>query len=253
MALHYNHGKWTDNSSLYFKIGLIISVLFCIILFQTEIHSAAIDPPIEYAPEDLGIITPPPTKHRKKQLPPVKAPEPLEELKEITDEPEFIESESESDLAEVIQDENHTSDELVSFIGTESKQDVILMPEVSEPIDDKVYDFAERMPTFDDCLVSEDESVRRACTNKELLNIVYSRLNYPKIARENGIEGMVIASFTVLKNGEISDIQIIRDIGGGCGQAVIQVLKTIPKMRPGKQNGRPVNVSFKVPVKFKLE
>jgi protein TonB len=253
MALHFDHGRWNKNSALFFKIGLALSIILCIILFQTEIVSAPISPPVEMAPMDIGIITPPPTVHKKKQVPPVKPPEPKKVIDNVVDDPEFAEPEPDIEPTEQSPERQNVSEDLLSFVSAEPKEDVILVPEISGPEDDKIYDFAERMPAFSDCLNSEDESVRRACTTKEILNIIYSKLDYPKLARQNGIEGMVLASFTVMKTGEISDIEIIRDIGGGCGQAVIKVLRTIPKMRPGKQNGKPVNVSFKVPVKFKLQ
>src|SRR5210317_1035191 len=118
MASHYDHGKWNKNSSFFFKIGLALSIILCIILFQTEIVSAPIDPPMKYAPEDSGTITPPPTQHKKKVVPPVKPPEPKDFIEDILDEPEFIESEPEIDPSDLMPSES-TSETLLSFVNPE--------------------------------------------------------------------------------------------------------------------------------------
>jgi protein TonB len=78
-------------------------------------------------------------------------------------------------------------------------------------------------------------------------------IKYPAIARENGIEGQVVLSFVVEKDGSITDIKPLRELGGGCTDEAIRVVKMMPKWRPGKQNGRAVKVKYTLPVKFKLE
>ena len=76
--------------------------------------------------------------------------------------------------------------------------------------------------------------------------------NQVSIARENNIEGRVFISFVVEKDGNISDVKVVRGIGGGCDEEAKRVIKSLPKFTPGKQNGRPVRVQFNVPVNFKL-
>jgi protein TonB len=85
-----------------------------------------------------------------------------------------------------------------------------------------------------------------------MLKFIYDNIKYPSIARENGVEGMVVVSFVVEKDGSISDARIARDIGAGCGQEAVRVVNMMPKWNPGKQRGRPVRVQFNLPVKFKL-
>lgn len=85
-----------------------------------------------------------------------------------------------------------------------------------------------------------------------MLKFIYDNIKYPAIARENGVEGMVVVSFVVEKDGSISDAKIARDIGAGCGQEAVRVVNMMPKWNPGKQRGRPVRVQFNLPVKFKL-
>jgi protein TonB len=85
-----------------------------------------------------------------------------------------------------------------------------------------------------------------------LIAYIAKNTKYPAIARENNIEGRVFISFVVEKDGNISDVKVIRGIGGGCDEEAKRVIKGLPKFTPGKQNGRPVRVQFNVPVNFKL-
>ena len=78
-------------------------------------------------------------------------------------------------------------------------------------------------------------------------------LRYPSQAAENGIQGTVYVSFVVKTNGSLSDIKIIKGIGGGCDQEALRVVKKMPAWNPGYQNGRKVAVLFNMPVYFKLQ
>jgi TonB family protein len=75
---------------------------------------------------------------------------------------------------------------------------------------------------------------------------------YPSMARENNITGRVIVSFVVEKNGDLTDIKVLRGIGGGCDEEAVRVLKTAPSWKPGIQNGRPVRVAYTMPIFFQL-
>ena len=86
----------------------------------------------------------------------------------------------------------------------------------------------------------------------ELIKYLQKNLRYPAAARENGIEGKVVLQFVVDEGGNISDIQVVRDIGGGCAEEAERVVKSMPPWKPGKQNGNAVKVYFKLPVTFKL-
>ena len=77
-------------------------------------------------------------------------------------------------------------------------------------------------------------------------------IKYPPIARENNITGMVVLKFVINEDGSISDIQVLRDIGGGCAEEAIRVVKKMPNWKPGKQRGKAVKVHFNLPVRFTL-
>ena len=85
-----------------------------------------------------------------------------------------------------------------------------------------------------------------------MYKFITDNLKYPQLALENGIEGRVYINFTVEKDGTISDVRVLRDIGGGCGQEAKRVAEMMPKWNPGKQSGKPVRTSFNLPVNFVL-
>jgi protein TonB len=85
-----------------------------------------------------------------------------------------------------------------------------------------------------------------------LRQFLADNLTYPQIAREANIHGTVYMSFIVSKTGAISDINVLRGIGGGCNEEAIRVIGLMPRWEPGKQRGVPVNVRFTLPVKFQL-
>lgn len=78
-------------------------------------------------------------------------------------------------------------------------------------------------------------------------------IKYPEMAKESGVQGTVYLKFVVEKNGSISNVKVLRGIGGGCDEEAVKVLKSMPKWKPAKQRGRPVRVWFNMPIKFTLQ
>ncbi|PZX50626.1 protein TonB [Algoriphagus ratkowskyi] len=77
-------------------------------------------------------------------------------------------------------------------------------------------------------------------------------MNYPIAARDAKVEGMVVVTFVVLKNGEISNVEILRGIGKGCDEEVMRLVKESPNWTPGKKDGEIVITRMRLPVNFKL-
>ncbi len=77
-------------------------------------------------------------------------------------------------------------------------------------------------------------------------------IRYPAEARKNGIEGRVFVTFIVEKDGKISNVELLRGIGGGCDEEALRVISNMPQWEPGKQRGKPVRVQFNMPILFKL-
>ncbi len=86
----------------------------------------------------------------------------------------------------------------------------------------------------------------------ERIKYLKNNLNYPEVARKNGIEGRVFVTFVVEKDGSLSNVKILRGIGGGCDEEAVRVIENMPKWKPGKQKGRNVRVQFNMPIVFKL-
>lgn len=78
-------------------------------------------------------------------------------------------------------------------------------------------------------------------------------IKYPEEAKELGIQGKVFVTFVVEVDGSITDVRVLRGIGGGCDEEAIRVVKSMPKWIPGKQRGVPVRVQFNLPIKFTLQ
>ncbi|WP_411274378.1 energy transducer TonB [Daejeonella sp.] len=77
-------------------------------------------------------------------------------------------------------------------------------------------------------------------------------LKYPGMAVESGIQGKVILSFVIERNGELSHIKVIRGIGSGCDEEAIRVLTKSPQWKPGIQNDQKVRVAYTLPINFSL-
>ncbi len=128
-------------------------------------------------------------------------------------------------------------------------------PPPPPPMEDnerEIFKVVEQQPMFPGCMDISDKTERYKCSEQKMLEFIYSEISYPSIARENGISGMVVTRFVVEKDGSISNIEVIRDIGGGCGDEAVRVIKKMPIWIPGKQREKPVRVMFTLPVKFVL-
>lgn len=77
-------------------------------------------------------------------------------------------------------------------------------------------------------------------------------IQYPVEARNNGIQGRVFVTFVIETDGSITNVDVLRGIGGGCDEAAVHLVSNMPKWNPGKQKGKPVRVQFNMPILYKL-
>ena len=121
----------------------------------------------------------------------------------------------------------------------------------------EIFKVVEEMPRFPGCedLPTMDE--KKACSQQKMLEFIYANIRYPAIARDNNISGTAVVRFVVTETGKIEGGEILRDIGGDCGQEalrVVNLMNDLPeRWTPGKQRGRKVSVYFNLPVKFILK
>jgi TonB family protein len=85
-----------------------------------------------------------------------------------------------------------------------------------------------------------------------LLAYIKDNTKYPETAKKNGIEGKVIVRFCVTDVGGIDRVSVLRGVDAELDNEAIRVVKTLPKFKPGKQGGKPVNVWYMVPINFGL-
>ena len=85
-----------------------------------------------------------------------------------------------------------------------------------------------------------------------MLKYIMENIKYPEQAMKKGIQGRVVVSFIVEKDGRVSNVRLLRSVESSLDKEAVRVVKSMPKWSPGKQNGKPVRVRFNVPVMFKL-
>ncbi|WP_099464297.1 MULTISPECIES: energy transducer TonB [Parabacteroides] len=86
----------------------------------------------------------------------------------------------------------------------------------------------------------------------ELLKFLGKSVKYPVIAQENGIQGRVICSFVINRDGSVVDAEVVRGVDPALDKEAIRVVNSMPKWTPGKQRGKPVRVKYTVPITFRL-
>ena len=109
-------------------------------------------------------------------------------------------------------------------------------PEVSN----KVFDIVEEMPHFPGGAAA-------------LQAFLSSNTKYPVVAQENGVQGRVIVSFVVERDGSITDVRVVRSVDPSLDREASRVVRSMPRWSPGKQNGSAVRVKYTVPVVFRLQ
>lgn len=233
----------------FFRVGIASALAFTFMAFSWTTYDIE---PYEYSVDDFidphEIIEPPITNYPKPKPPPPPPPIVVEVPDEIEVEPvELIDLSIEADDEVLIEMEAPIADE-----------EVIAPPPPPPPEDDGPEDIeviVEQMPRFPGCNTGSREE-KNKCSAKKLIDYLYKNLRYPNVARDNAIEGRLYVQFVVNKDGSISDAEVVRDIGGGCGKEALKVVNDMnllpERWTPGKQRGRKVRVKYTLPVTFKL-
>ena len=210
---------------MFIQIGLIISLLIAWLAFEhksydkRELDASLLSREVVLDEEMVEI-----TKQEEQKPQPVEVPKQTTQLEIVENE---VETEDLNINAEV--DQTEVIEEYVA-------------PEVveEEVVEQEIFQIVEEMPSFPG-------------GEAELMKYVGSHIKYPQIARETGIQGRVFVSFVVEPDGSISNVKLLRGIGGGCDEEAMRVIKSLPKWKPGKQRGKAVRVSYQIPVFFKLQ
>ena len=117
---------------------------------------------------------------------------------------------------------------------------VEVVEEEEEEEDEVIFVVVETMPEFPGGM-------------QAMMTFLSENVQYPPIAKENGIQGRVICTFVVEKDGSITDICVVRSSGEpSLDKEAVRVIGTMPNWKPGKQRGKPVRVKYTIPVNFRL-
>lgn len=237
------------------SIGGLIAILVVGLLYLSPVLIQAIqdlfpdDEPLkvqqEYKVVNYSQLSAPPPIEMKNK------PQPPEDVEKIISKKKFLKPVVKPD--EEVEDEEliPTQEELQTVnAGTETVEGIdsvtydgqmVVEPEPEpepEPVQ-KVFNFVEQPPTFPG-------------GEKALFEYIRRNLRYPVQAKDAGIHGTVIVRFVIAPDGSITNIEIIRGIGGGCDEESKRVVANMPKWNPGKQNNRAVPVSYNLPLRFQL-
>jgi len=224
-----------------FGLPLILAKVSSLIPKKMENVEIELGPPPDIAktppppPPPKLETPPPPTRSTVKFVPPV-----VKKDEEVVEEkPPVVEEllEKKEDIGGETKKGNDEAPPTVE----ENPSDLKVVEEAPKPVvDEAIHDYVEKPPSFPG-------------GEAELLKYLSANIKYPALARESSIQGRAIVSFVVNKRGEIDDVKLVRDIGGGCGKEAVRVVSSMPKWIPGEQNGHAVKVRYTLPVMFKLE
>lgn len=170
-----------------------------------------------------------------------------EEMVEITKQdepkPEPVEMPKQTTQLEIVEDDVEVEDiEINADVQQNEVIEEYVAPEIEEEevVEQEIFQIVEEMPSFPG-------------GEQKLIEYVGKNVKYPQIARESGIKGRVFVSFVVEPDGSVSNVKVLRGIGGGCDEEAMRVVKSMPKWKPGKQRGKAVRVSYMLPVNFQLQ
>lgn len=223
----YNRANLEDKRFLFFEIGCILSLTVILIAFNLrsyEFNNINLNYGIsahEY--EEMAEIT--------MQEPPPPPPKPMPQsniIQIVANETLDIEEEIEIDVEA---DQDTKMEEYVPPLPAEVEEET--------DYDEVIFVIVESMPEFPGGAA-------------ERIKYLSENLQYPEIAREANIQGTVHLSFVVETDGRITEVEILRGIGGGCDEEAVRVVENMPRWIPGKQRNVPVRVRFNFPVKFIL-
>jgi protein TonB len=211
---------------IFTEIGLIIALAVCLFAFEWKSYEKTVQDlgtrQAEDIPEEIIPIT-----EQKLKPPPPPPPKQVVRINVVEDDVVV-----EDDLnINVEADQNTEVEEYIAPVMTQEEE--------SEE-ERQIFMVVESMPEFPG-------------GEPALYKYLAENIKYPQMAKESGIQGRVFVTFVVERDGRVTDVRVLRGIGGGCDEEAIRVVAAMPKWAPGKQRGKPVRVQYNLPVKFTLQ
>ncbi|MGM9761880.1 MAG: energy transducer TonB [Candidatus Cryptobacteroides sp.] len=150
-----------------------------------------------------------------------------------------------SDIIDIVEDDITVEDNILN-LEDDANLGVEVMDYVSEVEEEVVeeesipFTLVEKKPSF----MGGDANTFSAWVNQHL--------EYPEVARENGVSGRVMLQFTVNPNGSVTDVKVLRGVDPALDKEAVRVISSSPKWEPGRQRDRAVKVIYTFPVVFQL-
>lgn len=150
-----------------------------------------------------------------------------------------------SDQIDIIDDDIQVEENILNLDDNDDLvieiKDYVEGPEEEEIEEEEIpYVFVEQKPSF------------RGGDANSFSKWVASKLVYPEIAKETGIQGRVMVAFSINTDGSVSNVRVTRSLDPALDKEAVRVISSSPKWTPGKQRDRPVKVSYSIPVIFQL-
>ena len=213
---------------IFFEIGLVLALGALLSAFsfkmETKKEEVFVMPPEEPVEEEIIPIT---QSMMKPPPPPPPAPK-LTDLIEIVEDDTMIDEDLEILDAEDDSENTEVTDYDADMFGDY---------EGEATGDTEIFMVVEDMPGFPGGNVQQ---------------WISKHVKYPVLAMENGIQGKVYVQFVIEKDGSITDVKVVRGVDSSLDKEAVRVVKSMPKWKPGKQRGKPVRVSFTLPINFQL-
>ena len=241
-------------SPIFLRVGLITALALTLAAFNWTQYEKIVEEQefVLSVEEDIEIDIP-----RSAEPPPPPPPPPPPVIQEVPE--ELILEEDEVEFVDQSVDAE-TAIDLPEIVEASTDAPPPPPPPPPPPIKDdarEIFVIVEQMPRFPGCEdVEGDDKAKKACADQRLMQYLADNIRYPAVAVENGVQGSVVVSFVVEKNGSITNAQVLRDIGAGCGDEAIRLVNSMNKAHkwvPGMQRGRAVPVRFTLPIRFKLQ
>ena len=217
-----------ENKKLLFtEIGLVVSLAIVLFAFEwtsKETETAILEDTTESLVEEEIIST-----QMDTPPPPPAAPK----IPVLSDQIDIVddEIEIEDDMFMNLEDDANLGVEIMDYVEVEE-----------EVVEEEAIPFQ---------LVEEKPSFQGGDAN-QFSKWVNSRLVYPEIAKENGVQGRVTLQFTVEKDGTVTKVKVLRGVDPSLDKEAVRVVSMSPKWKPGKQRDRAVPVTYTFPVIFQL-
>ena len=207
--------------SLFLLAGYVVALAVVLTAFEWKTFEKGIDGLGKLVVDDIEEEIIPITEMNNPPPPPPPPPPPAPEIEIVEDD---VEIEEEVEIMDVEADQETIIEEVI---------------EEEEEAGPDFFTIVEDMPNYPG-------------GDAALLGYINKSVEYPPIAKENGITGVVYVSYIVDKTGNVTDVKVVRGADPFLDKEAVIVVKTIKGYKPGKQRGKPVPVQFTIPIRYVL-